>query len=161
MRELPTLNCVAGYLAKVEEPNIDEVLAHWQSAGTTVYLPRVQGSHLIWVAASTLDDLANGAFGVREPQGDGTSSLPTVDAIVMPALAVDRQGYRLGQGGGYYDRALADVATYQDGGPLRIAVINADEFLTSVPRESHDVRVDVVCMASGVHWIDESATPAT
>jgi len=150
---------MAGYLAKAGEPNIDAWLVDLNSAGATIYLPRVQGSDLMWVNTRSIDDLPTGAFGVREPLGDGSPTLPHVDAIVMPALAVDRRGHRLGQGGGYYDRALAYTTAFRDGGPLRVAVINEEEFLTEVPHEEHDVRVDVVCTQAGVHWIDESLKP--
>jgi 5-formyltetrahydrofolate cyclo-ligase len=157
--QLPPLGTVAGYLAKAGEPSIDAWLASLQSTGATIYLPRVHGSDMTWVNTDSFEDLPIGAFGVREPHGDGNPTLPHVDAIVMPALAVDVRGYRLGQGGGYYDRALANTTKFRDGGPLRVAVINEDEFLDVIPHEAHDVCVDVVCTQAGVHWIDESVKP--
>lgn len=157
--QLPPLGTVAGYLAKAGEPNIDAWLASLQSTGATIYLPRVHGSDMMWVKTESFDDLPTGSFGVREPHGVGDRTLPHVDAIAMPALAVDRRGYRLGQGGGYYDRALANTTKFRDGGPLRVAVINQDEFLDEIPHEPHDVCVDVVYTQAGVHWINESLKP--
>jgi 5-formyltetrahydrofolate cyclo-ligase len=59
---------------------------------------------------------------------------------LVPALAVDRNGYRLGQGGGYYDRFLTSTNAY------RIAVINENEFLKSLPVEWHDQKMDAVAL---------------
>jgi 5-formyltetrahydrofolate cyclo-ligase len=62
--------------------------------------------------------------------------------MILPALAVSRDGIRLGQGGGYYDRALQGVLAFADGGPMLIAVIFDGELVDSLPREFHDARVD-------------------
>lgn len=157
---LPAMTSVAGYLAMVDEPNIDALLSAFLMQGVNVYLPRVAEKDLVWVLAPDIDNTSIGAFGVREPHGESPEGTTAVDAVFLPALAVDRRGYRLGQGGGYYDRALENVRAYIDGGPLRIAVINNDEFLDVVPSEKHDVPVDVVCTPTSVHWIDERLKPS-
>ena len=69
-------------------------------------------------------------------------------AVLVPALAVDVHGYRLGQGGGFYDRMLAALPAAEAGGPLRIAVVHDDEVLDEVPREPHDRRMDAVLTPS-------------
>jgi len=67
---------------------------------------------------------------------------------------VDRRGRRLGQGGGYYDKALADVPSHTNGGPLRVAVLFDDEVLDVVPSTEHDCVVDCVLTPAGVVTID-------
>ena len=88
---------------------------------------------------------STGAFGIREPDGPGQALLPGTTAVVfLPALAVDRDGHRLGQGGGFYDRAMLDLPTHGDGGPPRGALVFADEVLDAVPVEPHDLDVDAI-----------------
>jgi 5-formyltetrahydrofolate cyclo-ligase len=66
-------------------------------------------------------------------------------AVVVPAVAVDRSGVRLGRGGGYYDRALLHARP----GALLVAVVYDDELLDELPAEPHDHRVGVVVTPSG------------
>jgi 5-formyltetrahydrofolate cyclo-ligase len=67
-----------------------------------------------------------------------TAELAEATLIVLPALAVDRAGNRLGRGAGYYDRALAEMAT-----ALRVAVVFDSEILPALPAEPHDVPVNL------------------
>jgi 5-formyltetrahydrofolate cyclo-ligase len=71
---------------------------------------------------------------IEEPLGDAISDLSTIDLIVVPALRIDRKGYRLGQGGGYYDRALAQISAFS------IGLIHPDEISSEdLPREDWDI----------------------
>jgi 5-formyltetrahydrofolate cyclo-ligase len=80
-------------------------------------------------------------------------ALSQADVIIVPALAADTSGTRLGQGGGWYDRALMDA---RPGAPV-IALVFDDEFhdadVKAIPRESHDLPVSIVVTPSGVHRI--------
>ena len=73
---------------------------------------------------------------LEEPLGDGYEG--RIDIIFVPALAIDKFGNRLGQGGGYYDRFLNDY------NGLSIALVGDDEFLEQIPSEPHDARVKAV-----------------
>jgi 5-formyltetrahydrofolate cyclo-ligase len=83
--------------------------------------------------------LVDGRFGLREPAPPWlpADAVAHADVVLVPALAVDRSGVRLGRGGGFYDRSLgkADPAT------LLVAVVRDDEFVERVPAEAHDVRM--------------------
>jgi 5-formyltetrahydrofolate cyclo-ligase len=71
---------------------------------------------------------------IEEPLGDPIEDLSLIDLIVVPALRIDRNGYRLGQGGGYYDRALIDISAFS------IGLIHPDEISSEdLPREDWDV----------------------
>jgi 5-formyltetrahydrofolate cyclo-ligase len=74
--------------------------------------------------------------GLREPAGRrlGTAAVASADLVVVPALAVDARGMRLGRGGGSYDRALARVPT----GVPTVALLHDGELVPSVPAEPHD-----------------------
>jgi 5-formyltetrahydrofolate cyclo-ligase len=76
----------------------------------------------------------------------GVTAIRSADLIIVPALAVDRAGIRLGRGGGSYDRALARVPA---GIPI-VAAVYADEFVESLPGEAHDRRVTAVVTSDGL-----------
>lgn len=94
---------------------------------------------------SGLHETSLGAYGIREPRAD----LPIVhasqlDMIVMPGLAFDAAGRRLGYGGGYYDRLLAQAAEEAAALPLLVAPCFALQVVDVVPTEAHDFRVDLL-----------------
>ena len=136
---------IACYASTAAEPGTDVLVTALRLAGYRLWLPRVVGTGLTWVRIEADTAWAQGPHGIREPLGTGTPVLPGTTAVIfLPALAVDRDGHRLGQGGGFYDRALLDLPTHDDGGPLRAALVYADEVLDAVPVEAHDLRVDAV-----------------
>lgn len=136
---------VCCYLSMDTEPGTDPLIARLVKSGVRVHVPRVEGAGLRWIEFAPGDALIDSALGIREPAATSSHALPGgVDAIIMPALAATGSGARLGQGGGYYDRALASVAVHAGGGPLRIALVFDDEIRTTLPLEEHDLRVDVV-----------------
>jgi len=140
---------VACYLARPDEPPTHELIDSLRRSGATVLLPRVEGDDLAWIATDTETSFSSNAWNIDEPVGDATDQTPA--AWIIPALAVDADGFRLGQGGGYYDRALADLP--DDGrGPI-IAVVFEHESIATVPREDHDHRVDVVVTPERVRWL--------
>ena len=100
-----------------------------------------------------------GALGIDEPTGPrlGPSAIADADAILVPALAVDRGGHRLGRGGGHYDRTLALLARLRgtDDLPTRIALIYDDEVLEAVPFDKFDQFVTaVITPGSGLSLLD-------
>jgi 5-formyltetrahydrofolate cyclo-ligase len=144
----PTPSVVTAYTAMPTEPGTGPLLAQILSAGHRLLLPRITGRTLAWVEVTSLDEFAVGPLGIHEPTGpalpDPPSPLAGADVLVMPGLAVDHRGKRLGQGGGYYDSALGPVPHHRDGGPLRVVLLFDDEFVELVPSEPHDCTVDVV-----------------
>ena len=110
-------------------------------------LPRIEGDSLVWVQITSDTTWVKNRWNIDEPAGasfDGTFAV-----WIIPGLAVDADGYRLGQGGGYYDRALENV---HDDVPI-IAILFEDEFREEVPREEHDHRVDIVVTPDRVRWL--------
>jgi 5-formyltetrahydrofolate cyclo-ligase len=96
------------------------------------------GEHpVLWWAEYVPGELVAAALGLREPARGllDPATLARADLLLVPALAVDRTGVRLGRGGGFYDRALALCAP---GTPL-VAVVRDGEVLDALPAESHDV----------------------
>lgn len=87
-------------------------------------------------------ELTAGPRGLLEPPGRrlGVAAIEDCEVVLVPALLVDREGVRLGRGGGSYDRALARA------GGLTIALVHDDELVDSLPREAHDVLVRAAAM---------------
>ncbi len=91
----------------------------------------------------SLDELELGYFGLREPKRDAPEILPQNTVIFLPALAVDKSGYRLGYGKGYYDRYLAKHASSK---PYTVGVIYKDLIFDELPHDEYDIPCDtVVC----------------
>ena len=143
---------VSAYLSLPTEPGTDPLVAAAHAAGHAIRVPRITGRDLQWVDLPPDAVLVPGPLGIREPQGDALDphGLSGLDVMFLPGLAVDRSGRRLGQGGGYYDRALASVPSHADGGPLLAVVLFDDEVLDEVPHESHDRRVDLAVTPGGI-----------
>jgi 5-formyltetrahydrofolate cyclo-ligase len=159
--QVAAARCVSAYVARPSEPGTGALLEALAARGTRVLLP-VLGTGLArdWAAYAGPDDLQERAPGrPPEPSGPalGAAALADADAVLVPALAVDTDGTRLGQGGGWYDRALADA---RPGTPV-IAVTYADEVHDAatepLPRAGHDRPVDAVATPQGVRWL---RTPA-
>jgi len=143
--ELAAASCVAPYVATDVEPGTAPLIAGLLASGRIVLLPRVRGTGLEWVSVSPESTFTSGAFGILEPQGEATHDLSDADVVIVPALAVDTDGRRLGQGGGFYDRALGEAS-----GAV-IALVFDDEVVPDVPVEPHDRGVDVVVTPSRTH----------
>jgi 5-formyltetrahydrofolate cyclo-ligase len=147
LRGLAGMRTLAAYVPDAEEPGHGRLPAAFTQLGARVLLPVVpaEGAELGW--AVDTGRLAPGRFGLLEPVGHrlGATAVGTADVVVVPALAVSRDGVRLGRGGGYYDRALRHVRP----GAVLVAVVFDDELLDELPAEPHDVRVTAVVTPSG------------
>lgn len=133
---------IACYSSLAPEPDTKELRDLLANLGKKVYLPIIDLNHsLNWgldQAPYTLN-----SFGINEP-ALSDFYLGEADAIILPALAVDVLGNRLGRGAGYFDRALAGVPTFQDDGPLRIALVFDEEIFPEIPVEDHDAGIDLI-----------------
>ena len=149
------------------EPGGQDLPDVLMSAGHRVILPRIeplpsiganevrgtQDQHLVWVEC-TQDNLRPGTWEIPEPTGAPLELHEASAAvIVVPALAISFSGARLGQGGGFYDRALQHRNRLPTP-PRLCAVVDDEEFLPTVPCEEHDLRVDSVVTPSRLHIIN-------
>lgn len=101
------------------------------------YLPRVNGVNLE-ILPYDESRLSLGSFHIEEPTGTDTSSVDDMELIVVPAVAYDRSGNRVGRGKGYYDRLLS-------GSRARKVGVGYDfQLVDEIDADPHDVRVDVV-----------------
>ena len=115
--------------------------------GKRVLVPVVAGRRkpLRHAEIGDLQELSRGPLGLLQPRIPRFVE-PAADLVLVPGLVFDRRGFRIGRGGGYYDRFLAGLA-----GGERIGLIYDELFVDRVPTEDHDVAVDAVATPSGLH----------
>lgn len=135
---------IACYVSLAAEPGTAPLIAGMQAHGHRVWAPRIEGTSLAWVELGPGTDYRTGPMGIAEPAGEADGDLAAMNVILMPATAVDGRGNRLGQGGGFYDRALATVPASDAGGPLRVAVVFDEDVVEAVPAGAQDQRVDAI-----------------
>lgn len=129
---------ICAYVPVGTEPGSIPALDELRVAGIEVLLPVLRGDlDLDWARYDEpADALMSAGHGLRHPAGPrrGTAAISAVDLVVVPALAVDPAGNRLGRGGGSYDRALARVLPQV---PV-VALLYDGELLGAIPHEAHD-----------------------
>jgi 5-formyltetrahydrofolate cyclo-ligase len=133
---------VAAYWPVGSEVDVRPALRELLARGCRLTLPWVDGPSLQLAAVDALEDLVPGWRGVLEPGPERRRPVPlsTVDVVVVPGLAFDERGHRLGSGGGHYDRLLADRGP----GTAVVAVAYAEQVVPAVPVEAHDAPVDAI-----------------
>jgi 5-formyltetrahydrofolate cyclo-ligase len=134
---------IACYISFGDEPSTNLFLKHCQlDEGITLYVPRVSGENLEWVLFD--ETQVRHPLGMNEPIGPA-AEISELDLVVVPALAIDQAGQRLGRGRGYFDRALASLTA-----KTVVGVVHSDEFLEHLPTEQHDQKVGLVCTCEDV-----------
>lgn len=146
--EVASARLVLAYGATPEELDPAPALALLRARGVAIAYPRVEapgvlGLHSVGVA----DPLVRGMFGIMEPSADAPRvPAHAVDAVIVPGVAFDRRLWRLGYGGGYYDRLLPTLPP----GCARIGYAYDEQVLEEIPVEEHDVRMDALVTPGGV-----------
>jgi 5-formyltetrahydrofolate cyclo-ligase len=131
---------VAGYLPIGDEIDPRPLLRRLHAAGHANALPRIVRSHapLSFRAWEEGDALEDGPFGTLQPGEAAPAIVPEV--VILPLLAFDRRGFRLGYGGGYYDRTLAALRSRR--AVTAIGIAYAAQEVPSVPHDRHDQPLD-------------------
>ncbi|MER6630006.1 5-formyltetrahydrofolate cyclo-ligase [Streptomyces sp. NPDC000987] len=157
--ELPELahaRTVAAYVSVGSEPGTPALLDALRERGVRVLLPALlPDNDLDWGAYAGEGSLARvrhgGKMALSEPVGDrlGPDAVTEADVVLLPGLAVDTRGMRLGRGGGSYDRVLARL---ESAGvrPALLVLLYDSEVVAHVPEEAHDRPVHAVVTPSGV-----------
>jgi 5-formyltetrahydrofolate cyclo-ligase len=143
MAEVATAGTVAAYYSVGTEPDTHGLIFALWKRGSYVILPvLLPDGDLDWASYEGPDSLAPGPRGLLQPVEPvrGAGTVARADIVLVPALAVDVFGHRLGRGGGSYDRALARVGAQVP----TIALLYDSELLPSVPVAAHDQVVRVV-----------------
>ncbi|GAA2715298.1 MULTISPECIES: 5-formyltetrahydrofolate cyclo-ligase [Streptomyces] len=150
--ELARARTVAAYVSVGTEPGTRALLDALRARGTRVLLPvLLPDNDLDWAPYRGAGHLVRAAKGLLEPDGErlGPQAVTRADAVLLPGLAVDERGLRLGRGGGSYDRVLARLDR-AGADPARVVLLYDDEVVAQVPMEPHDHPVHAVVTPGGV-----------
>ncbi|MEU5843542.1 5-formyltetrahydrofolate cyclo-ligase [Rhodococcus sp. NPDC047139] len=136
----PSGSVVCAYVPVGSEPGSVALLDALSEAGVTVLLPVTRtGEPLSWARYLGENTLVAANFGLREPSGElfPPETVAEAHTVLVPALAVDGRGVRLGRGAGFYDRTLHLAAPTA----ALIAVVRDDELVDELPEDPHDIRM--------------------
>ena len=136
-----TASSVCAFCALFGEPDL---LTPWPEK-KAVALPRVEGGELSMRCTSSANELSRGRFGILEPSAAALESPGGWDLILVPGLAFDRNGGRLGRGRGYYDRFLS-----RHHEAFRVGVCFDEQIVDAVPCEAHDLRMHALLTPSTI-----------
>jgi 5-formyltetrahydrofolate cyclo-ligase len=147
------VHVVAAYASFGTEPATGLLLDELLNRGIRVLLPiLVNDNDVAWGRYTGPDSLVRGTRGPDEPAvSEGVDAVLQADVVVLPGLAVDADGVRLGRGGGSYDRVMARIASVDPHvRPWTVVVLYPDEVGIPVPAEPHDGSVDAAVTADGM-----------
>lgn len=157
LEEIRRASTLMVYLAFGSEVLTDDLILWGWGEGKRIVVPlcRPESREMTACRIDGFGELASGHYGIREPKADLIRPVPRgeIGAVVVPAVAFDRWGYRVGYGGGYYDRFLPEATQ-----AARIGAAFARQIVAGIPADPHDVTVDrvvteteIICPARGAH----------
>lgn len=140
--EYKNAKTIYGYLPYNQEVRTTQMLAHALADGKQVAVPKVYGDEMKFILLSDLNQVAKGYAGIPEPIADGPVAADPTALVLMPGLAFDPEGHRLGYGGGFYDKFLAAEPDHPT-----LALCYDFQMLPHLDTESYDIPVDRVLWA--------------
>jgi 5-formyltetrahydrofolate cyclo-ligase len=138
---------VSAYSPMAEEFRVWPLLRRLTAQGARLAMPVMQGKGqpLVFRAWAPGDVMDRGVWGIAEPKADKPQVEP--DILLVPLLAFDRRGWRLGYGGGYYDRTLRDLRARK--AVIAVGIAHDGQEVDAVPHLDYDQRLDWVLRPSG------------
>lgn len=147
-----SLQSIALYWSFGHEVATQALVEYLLQSQRTVMLPVCTKKGLLFEKIAAADQLIQGKYGIMEPNKICSSFIPKmIDAMIVPAVAVDRCGNRLGQGKGYYDRFFADSFV-----PLTLVLAYQEQLVAVVPVEAHDKKIDVIILPHEVIVVNKN-----
>ena len=139
-KEFTAAAIIALYQPVFNEVFTEAIFHGSRQAGKVVVYPRVRGTALEFVRVDELAGLVPGRFGILEPVGTEQVAVAAIDLMVVPGVAFDPGGHRLGYGKGFYDRALHA----QPLGGVLVGLAFDFQIVPELPAESHDIPMDLL-----------------
>ncbi len=133
---------IYGYLPYNQEVRTIPLLERALRDGKKVAVPKVYGDTMKFIYLTDLGAVSKGYAGIPEPIADGPVADDPTALVLMPGLAFDPQGHRMGYGGGFYDKFLAEEPDHPT-----VALCYDFQMLPHLDTESHDIPVDRVLLA--------------
>lgn len=138
--EFAAARTLALYSPILNEVFTEEVFTQARKLSKRVVFPRVQGTEMQFFEVAGHEELRAGNFGILEPQGAQPIPIAELDLLLVPGVAFDQAGHRLGYGKGYYDRLLPQRSPH-----CRLVGFCFEfQLVASLPAEAHDIRMDLL-----------------
>lgn len=152
---------VFSYVSFRDEPDTRYFLQNSVAQGDRVLIPKIGANTSLQLHEfNDEESLVPGIWGIPEPRADSAiwpvSRWNEIDLVLVPGLAFDTQGGRIGFGGGYYDRFIAKLDSLNDGQShtmLAALVLKEQLMASGIPMEDHDFRLDMLFTVSGIIYV--------
>ncbi|MFH2075633.1 MAG: 5-formyltetrahydrofolate cyclo-ligase, partial [Pseudomonadota bacterium] len=156
MEEIRRASTLMVFLSFGSEVHTDDLIRWGWDAGKRIVVPLCfpETRELMPCRIDGFDELETGHYGIREPKASHLQPVPQreIDAVLIPAVAFDRRGCRVGYGGGYYDRFLPEVPR-----AAKIGAAFACQIVAEIPADPYDVTVDRIVTEKGIISLGISA----
>jgi 5-formyltetrahydrofolate cyclo-ligase len=143
-KEFQPVKVVGAYFAFGSEVKTDLIIERARMLGKKIVLPSVKEDKITFYELSSSKYLIRGRFGIMEPVP--YKRVSKIDLLVVPGIAFDKKGYRLGYGKGYYDRLLSGKRTFS------IGLAYSFQLLENLPHDRYDKRLDAVASEDGIRY---------
>ena len=139
LKSVRLASCVYCYVSFQHEVGTKRVIECLLEMGKYVAVPKVNGKKLDFYALQSRRDLEPGVMGIMEPKEDCLRIRDLHAPVIVPGIAFDKEGRRIGYGGGYYDRFFEEEPEHE-----KIGIAYPFQIFDTVPAESHDKSMDMV-----------------
>lgn len=137
---------VGAYFAIGSEVMTELIIGRAKILNKKIALPRVEEDKIAFYELSLTNTLVKGKFGIMEPPP--YKPMDKIDILVVPGIAFDKNGNRLGYGKGFYDRLLADKRT-----KFSIGLAYSFQLVEILPYDMYDKRLDAIASEDGIHYV--------
>ena len=137
---------VGAYFAIGSEVLTELIIGRAKMLGKKIALPRVEEDKIAFYELPLTNTLVKGKFGIMEPPP--YKPMDKMDILVVPGIAFDKNGNRLGYGKGFYDRLLADKRT-----KFSIGLAYSFQLIEILPYDLYDKRLDAIASEDGIHYV--------
>ena len=136
---------IALYRSLNGEVPVDSLAKYFMDKGIKCCFPRVEDKNIVFCDCDDLDkDFEQASFGIKEPVKSLASADPKdIDVVVLPAVAYNEEGTRLGMGGGFYDSFIESCGNDR---PYLLGICYEFQICSDVPSEGHDISADFICV---------------
>jgi len=132
------------YYPHRKEVDTKPIINHLLNLSKIVLLPKVKGPDILPIQIHDLENLYIGYGGIKEPRGNVYEG--KIDVVIVPAVAFDIHGYRLGYGKGYYDRFLPKIEPV-----IKVGLAFDFQILDKIPHDPHDVKMDYIITPTQIY----------
>ncbi len=143
---LPAVKCAMAYMPVQSEVATSGIISFLLSRGIKIFLPCVRGDEISPARYTKGCKMTKGAFNIKEPSGGKGCRINSIGLVIVPGIAFDRRGNRIGFGKGFYDRFLKKLPENS----IKAGVCLESQIVPSIPGERHDIKMDYIITEKAV-----------